>query len=313
MVIEKRMRAMSGLVMFVFVLSGWSARAGEPRAGADTWLTNATALPERFGALGTNTNRFATLQAEVLAGRLRVTCTDAKAAGMNLIASADAPGHWPARDWRSYVMRSNAAAWFVELPVDSLHVPIIYFAVARASDGSAASAMRIVEPRALGLEEPTRFFWPFIEGFELDLDGWRVGEAAEVLTHHEARNGRGALLARVPAGRHAITVTTTRLRGWFLEEHGATGVALWLRTKTGAGTAAFTLLANAFSTNQIASRRTETVKVSNRWAKVELPLSSFPKFALGDLDVFSIELSGRPGTEFLIDDLHLLGRWRMDF
>ena len=203
--------------------------------------------------------------------------------------------------------------WFAELPVDSLHVPIIYFAVVRESNAISASAMRMVEPLALGLEEPTRFFWPFIEGFELELDGWRVAENAEARIDPLAKNGRAALIARVSEDRHATTVTTTRLRGWFLEEHGATGVALWLRTKTGTGTAAFTLLANAFSTNQIVSRRAETVRVSNRWTKIELPFSSFPKFPLGDLDLLSIELSGKPGTEFLLDDLYLLGRWQMDF
>src|SRR5436190_8880762 len=123
--------------------------------------------------------------------------------------------------------------------------------------------MRVANPLALGLEEPTRFFWPFIEGFELELDGWRVDETADVRIAPSAKNGRAALLARVPEDRYATTVTTTRLRGWFLEEHGASGVGLWLRTKTGPGVAAFTLLANAFSTNQIVARRVETVKLSN--------------------------------------------------
>ena len=70
----------------------------------------------------------------------------------------------------------------------------------------------VVEPLALGLKEPTRFFWPFIEGFELDLDGWRVGEGADVRTDSSAKNGRAALIARVPADRHATTVTTTPVR-----------------------------------------------------------------------------------------------------
>jgi len=103
------------------------------------------------------------------------------------------------------------------------------------------------------------------------------------------------------------------LRGWFLEEHGATGVGLWLRVKKGTGTAAFTLIANALSTNQVVSRRAEAVKVSTSWTKAMLLFESFPKAPLGDVDLFSIELSGESGTEFLIDNVYLLGRWRDDF
>lgn len=307
------MRGTFSLAAVLFVVSMLTTNARDPLPGADAWLTNAVLPPEQFATAAASTNRFATLHAEVLAGRLRITCTEPGISGMNLIASADAPGHWPARDWRSHTMRSNAAAWFVELPVDSLYVPIVYFVVARESNVVVASAMRMVQPLALGLEEPTRFFWPFIEGFELELEGWRLGDNAEVRTDPSAKNGRAALMARVPAGGRAATVTTTRLRGWFLEEHGARGVALWLRTKSGTGSAAFTLLANAFTANQVAARRVETVKVSSRWTKVELPFASFPKFPLGDLDLLSIELSGKPGTEFLLDDLYLLGPWLMDF
>lgn len=210
-------------------------------------------------------------------------------------------------------MRSNATGWFAELPVDSLHVPIVYFAASRETNAILASPMRVADPLALGLEEPTHLFWPFVEGFELELDGWRGSDIAEVRTDPAARNGRAALIARVPTDRHSTTVTTTRLRGWYVEEHDATGVALWLRTKSGRGTAAFSLLANAFSTNQIASRRAGSISFSNRWTKVELPFASFPKFPLGDLDLFSIEFSGKPGTEFLLDDIYLLGRWQTDF
>lgn len=114
-------------------------------------------------------------------------------------------------------------------------------------------------------------------------------------------------------GQRSIAVETTRLRGWFLEEHRAAGIGVWLRTKSGTGTAAFTLVANARSTNQIISRRAETMKVSTKWAKAALLFESFPKVRLGDLDLFSIEFAAEPGTELLIDDLHLLGRWRDDF
>ena len=232
---------------------------------------------------------------------------------LRIISSADAPGHWPARDWRSRPMNLRGATWVAELPVDSLDVPLIYFVSARTPQGSAVSPMRIAEPRALGLEHPTHLFWAFVEGFEQELDGWRVMEPSEVRTDSAAKNGRAALVVRVPTDRRSVTVQTTRLRGWFLEEHGATGIGLWLRVKKGTGTAAFTLIANALSTNQVVSRRAETVNVSTNWNKTMLPFESFPKVPLGDVDLFSIELSAKPGTEFLLDNVYLLGRWRDDF
>jgi hypothetical protein len=307
------MRAAFPLVLAFVALHALLACGREPSSGADGWLTNSVPLPGRFATVVLTTNRFTDLHAEAVAGKLRVMCRDTNVVAMTLVASADPSGHWPARDWQSFRMQSNAVTWFAELPVASLHVPLIYFVVTEQSNRYFGSRLRIVDALGIGLEEPTHFFWPFLEGFESDLDGWRVDGKAEVRTNPSARNGRAALLARVPAGRRATTVTTTRLRGWVVEEQGATGVGLWLRTKTGTGAAAFTLLANAFSTNQIAARRVETVNVSDRWSRIELPFSSFPGFPLGDLDLFAIEFSGQPGTEFLLDDLYLLGGWRIDF
>jgi len=175
------------------------------------------------------------------------------------------------------------------------------------------SPMRVVYPRAFGLEAPSHFFWAFIEGFEQDLDGWRTASAATLSANTVAKSGRTSLAVRVPADRRSVSVETTRLRGWFLEEHGATGIGLWLRTQSGTATATFTLLANARSTNQVVARRDETLKVSTKWTKAALLFESFPKLRLGDVDLFSIEFAAEAGTELFIDDLHLLGRWRDDF
>jgi hypothetical protein len=210
-------------------------------------------------------------------------------------------------------MGSNAASWFVELPIERLGVPVIYFATAKNHQGTIASPLRMALPGALGLEEPTRFFWPYVEGFEQELGSWRVHDPARIETDPLARNGRAALRIRIPAGRRSVTVTTTRLRGWFLVEHGASGVGLWIRTKSGSGSASFSLLANAFTTNQVIARRVETTLVSTEWRNARLPFDTFPKLLLDDVDLFSVELSGPPLTEFLMDDLHLLGRWRSDF
>jgi hypothetical protein len=260
------------------------------------------------------TKLFTNLRAEVVAGMLQVKCEPAETIlEPRLVASADAPGHWPARDWRTFGMRRFGGSWVGEIPVDSLEVPQIYFLAAREQEKLVASPMRVVHPRALGMEAPSHFFWAFIEGFEQDLDGWRTADGTEARTDPAAKSGRASLDVRVPAGQRSIAVETTRLRGWFLEEHGAAGMGVWLRTKSGTGTAAFTLVANARSTNQVLSRRAETVRVSTKWVRAALLFESFPKVRLGDLDLFSIEFAAEPGTELLIDDLHLLGRWRDDF
>ncbi len=289
-------------------------RAADPKPGSDSWLTNGGMFPEKFANAAVRTNLFTHLRAEVVAGTLQVKCEPAEnILEPRLVASADAPGHWPARDWRTFGMRRFGESWVGEIPVDSLDVPQIYFVAAREQGRAVVSPMRVVYPRAAGMEAPSHFFWAFIEGFEQGLDGWRMADGTEARTDSAAKSGRASLGVRVPAGQRSIAVETTRLRGWFLEEHRAAGIGVWLRTKSGTGTAAFTLVANARSTNQIISRRAETMKVSTKWAKAALLFESFPKVRLGDLDLFSIEFAAEPGTELLIDDLHLLGRWRDDF
>ena len=128
-----------------------------------------------------------------------------------------------------------------------------------------------------------------------------------------AKSGRASLIARVPAGARSVSIQTTKLRGWFLQEHGATGVGLWMRVKSGTGAAAFTLMANAFTTNQVVARRAETATVSTNWMKAAFLFESFPKFPVSEVDLFTIEFAAEPGTELLLDDVHLLGRWRNDF
>jgi hypothetical protein len=289
--------------------------AAEPQPGSDAWLTNAAAVgPERFARAIVKTNGFANLKAEVVAGTLQVKCEPGeKFSQLKLIVSAEAPGHWPARDWRTHTMRQFGTSWAAEIPVDSLDVPQIYFVAAQEKEMLAVSPMRMVHPRALGMEAPSHFFWAFIEGFEQDLDGWRVEGGAPLTTDSLAKSGRTSLAIRVPPGRRAVSVETTRLRGWFLEEHGASGIGVWLRTRSGTGTVIFTLLGNARSTNQIVARTAETLKVSGKWTKAGFWFESFPKLRLGEVDLFSIEFAAESGTELLIDDLHLFGRWRDDF
>jgi hypothetical protein len=293
----------------VFLCS--AARAAEQ--ATDHWLTNSGALPEKFSRATVRSNEFATLHGEVAAEALQVKCAAIDALSEpRLIVSADAPGHWPARDWRSITMRRAGPNWLAEIPVDSLDVPQIYFVAAKLREALVVSPMRIAQPRALGLERPTHFFWAFLEGFEQDLDSWRVS-GAEPRTEATSRSGRSSLALRVPPGQRSVNVQTTRLRGWAIEENRADGVGLWLRTRGGNGVATFTLFANAFTTNQMIARRSETLQVTTNWSRARLTFQSFPKVSLGELDLFSIDFVAEPGTELLIDDLYLLGRWREDF
>jgi len=295
------------------MLGLWAGFSAGPEPAADRWLTEAGARPERFAESTVLTNGFATLRAEVVAGVLQVKCDgDEALSGLKLVASADAPGHWPARDWRTLSMRRAGPGWLAEIPVDSLDVPQIYFVTARTSGREVVSPLRLAHPRGLGMERPSRLFWAFLEGFEQGQEGWRVS-GDQRRTNALARSGRAALAARVPTGRKSVSVESTRLRGWFVQENGADGFAVWLRTAGGTGRAAFTLAANAFTTNQVTSRRSETAAVSTNWIKARLTFESFPKAPLADLDLLTIEFTAAPGTELLIDDVHLLGRWREDF
>ena len=305
------MRWLLTAILFTFgLVAGFSAT---PEPAANRWLAEAGVRPERFAEAVVLTNEFAALRAEVVAGVLQVKCDGSDSlTELKLITSADAPGHWPARDWRTLAMRRAGPGWLAEIPVDSLDVPQIYFVAARVNGLAAVSPLRQAHPRGLGMERPSRLFWAFIEGFEQGLEGWRVS-GDSLRTNALARSGRAALAARVPAGRKSVSVESTRLRGWFVQEQGAEGFALWLRTASGTGRAAFTLAANAFTTNQITSRRGETVAVSTNWTKARLTFESFPKAPLADVDLLTIEFTAEAGTELLMDDVHLLGRWREDF
>lgn len=297
----------------VMLFLGMTAWAIDPEPGADVWLTNAPPLPAAFTRADSDAARFDTLRAEAIAGRLRISWeASERFSNARVVSSADAPGHWPARDWRSYGMQSHGTRWQVEVPVDSLDVPLIYFVLASNDWRAAASPMRIARPGALGLEQPTRLFWPFLEGFEQGFDGWRAIHGLPLRLDATAKNGRAALAATIFPGEKTVTLVTTRVRGWFVQEHRATGLELWLRTRSGTGRAAFGLLANAFSTNQVMARGGDPVTLDAVWKRIEVPFVKFAKFPFGDLDLVSIELTGEPGTEFLLDDVQLRGRWRTD-
>ncbi|MFM8471023.1 MAG: hypothetical protein ACKODH_13850, partial [Limisphaerales bacterium] len=79
----------------------------------------------------------------------------------------------------------------------------------------------------------------------------------------------------------------------------------------GAGRAHFTLHANYGTPSALAVRSTIETTLDDKWRKVDLSFSSFPDFPVVSTDWFSIEFSGEGPREFLVDDLRLLGRWKL--
>jgi hypothetical protein len=313
------MKMLWKLKWFCLLWLAASLSAAETNPPPEIWLTNEVHYPSALPPGILQTDRFQTLRVVFLAETFKIVWTppaNDQAARVLLKFSADNLGHWPARDWRSRPMERRGPDWETEVPVDSLDVPLVYYLEVMTDQGTNVSPMRLGRPRLLGLEQPTRVFWPFLEGFEEGLESWRwvAGgpDDGRLQTTNISRNGKAALVVTIPPGKAAVTIGTTRLRGWHMLEHGATGVSLWIRTREGKGQAQFTLLANAFTTNQVVALRPGEIAIQATWQQVDLPFGSFGKIPIADLDFFSIELRGIPGTEILLDDLQMLGRWQLN-
>ncbi len=292
--------------------------AVSPGPPADQWLTNFVQFPPRVATNTLRATGFETLQAEAIAGKLKLSWQNPALASNTVViayASADEPGHWPVRDWRAYPMRLRGTQWDATVPIENIDVPLVYFVQAARTTATNVSRMRVCRPRAAGLEEPSQIFWPFREGFELGTEGWRlianVPAPLSLATDPLAKNGHAALAVPLLAGQHSVTIGTTRVRGWQVEQEVATGLRLWLRAKKGGGQVRFTLLANAYGTNQTIAVFPQTTVLRDQWQRVDLPFSALPKFPLGDLDFFTLEFLGDGPREFLVDDLSLLGRWKL--
>ena len=309
-----------------------STEPSERSSGSsDRWIGGAVPFPPGIPEHAVRSNLFATVRAELWAERLKILWPPEQPltnATVTVHASADELGHWPARDWRPFSMSLRGNTWEVIVPVDDPDVPLVYFVTViavRATNGSSAvqstsstniSPMRICKPRLAGLEEPTRIFWPFLEGFEQDTASWRwlapVDDSAPLKTDATARTGGAALVVPLPGGKRSVTVATTRVRGWQLVQHHVTGLRLCLRTRQGRGRARFTLLANASATNQVVSVWPKEPVLTETWQKVDILFGDLPKLPLGAVDLFAIEFIGEGPLEFLVDDLQLLGPWKPD-
>ena len=229
--------------------------------------------------------------------------------------SADAPGHWAARDWRTLPMTRRGAVWEATLLVEELDVPLVYFVSVGAETPTLLSPMRVISPRLAGMEKPSRVFWPFLDGFEQGVSGWELipssTAAPPLKTSAIAHDGNAALSVPLPAGQRSVTVGTARVRGWHNSLQLATGLRVWLRAAGGSGKARFTLHTNAGTTSAVSAVSTIEAVLDDKWRKVDLSFSSFPNFPVASTDLFSIEFSGEGPREFLVDDLRLLGRWKL--
>jgi hypothetical protein len=212
-------------------------------------------------------------------------------------------------------MTKRGVNWEANPPVDNVDIPQLFFIT--ISNGAVAyvSPMRVCRPRGVGLEEPSRVFSPFLEGFEEHLESWRIidqeNASGPLKKSLPPKNGKTALAVALAAGKNSVTVATTRARGWQIEERSATGLRLWLRTRSGVGTARFTVLANAWSTNQVVMPFPKDVSVAAQWQRIDLPFSELSNPLLGAIDLFTVEFTSNGPTEFLMDDFQLLGGWKL--
>jgi hypothetical protein len=294
--------------------------AGPP---ADDWLSNLQRRPPATAIWHTpalpNQKAFLQLQAESVAGKLKIRWhppAEVIPLQAELVTSSDAPERLEVRDWRSRPLQARGGAWEAAVPIDNVDVPLVYYVRVQTASGWQQSPLRMAHPRSSGLEEPSRIFWPFLEGFEDNLQSWRLinapADAPPLQTNAPPHNGKAALRVTQPAGKHSVTVGTTRVRGWQIEQQMATGVRVWLRVSEGVGTAQFTLFANAFATNQTVQTTTNLVRLTPRWQRVDLPFNTFPKIPRGEIDFFTLEFTGADRQEFWVDNLSLLGRWRLE-
>ncbi len=303
-----------GLCLLAFVLIGNPVRSlcQTPSAPADQWAADTARHPIPLTA-APDKAAFASLHAEALVGKLRIFWTPARLDAQDqalLRASSDAPGRWLARDWRTYPMQARGNRWETTVPIESVYVPVAYFVEWRTSQCTNHSPIRLCQPKALGLETPSRLPWPFLEGFEQGAESWQlVGDTTlfrPVQVTGEAHDGASALSITLPARKHSVTVATTRLRGWQILQHSAKGLRLWLRARTGTAKVRFTLLAHARSDSQILAVYPVEPMLTGEWQSVELLFERFPRLPLAEVDLLTVEFIGVGPGEFLIDDLELI-------
>ncbi len=305
------------VLLLLLLVAGGAGGAEAVKPQADHWLAGAAEYPAAAGVRTGTTAGFEAIATDAVAGKLKIYWSGGQGAGaVTLFASAETAGHWPARDWRQYPMSFRGAKWEASVPVESVDIPMIFFLRVGAGSGAQVSGMRICIPRAAGLEEPSRIFWPYLEGFEGSLESWRWHGAAAGGRPLEidplAKQGKASLRVAVPGAGRSVGVATTRVRGWQIVERSATGLRLWMRTRNGAGRVRFTLFANAGGQQEVVMPYEREVTVTERWQKVDLAFGRFGKGPVAEVDLLAMEFLANGPAEFLVDELQLLGPWKLE-
>jgi hypothetical protein len=288
--------------------------SAEDKDEADKLAPIKIRYPAEYSYLPINSGLFTNLSAQAVAGKIQVvweTPLPLTNASATLFYSADYPDHIASRDWRALVMVNRGSLFNASIPVDDIDIPIVYFVMERSGSQTNLSPMRICNPRKVGLEVPSRPFWQFLEGFEETTINWHIlnnyPEIPPLRTNVVSKNGKAALCVSLPEGRRSISVGTSRLRGWQIENFKAKGFSVWLRTKQGNGAVQFSLVCYAFTDKQQIAQHPTVIPISGEWKRIEINFNSFPRINLMNVDMLVFEFSGTGKTEFLIDDLSLTG------
>ncbi len=303
-----------------FCACGQLTAAAPETPPADVWVTNQIAFPRQVSTQLVQAAEFKNLHAETSLDRYLLVLWGPEHLDTNAVvtleASAGELSHRLVRDWRAHPMHLSGTNWAARPPVDGLYVPVVYFIRAVSGGVTNISPMRACDPAAAGLVAPSRPFWPFLEGFEQGTESWQrlpdQSENAPMETDPTAKSGLHSLKVSLPPDQHSVSVATARIHGWQLVEQQARGVGLWLRTKSGIGKARFALHANAFETNHLTCVSSVEADLTDHWQKVLLPLSTFSNLPVAEVDWFTIEFMGAGPTDFLVDDVQLLGLWKLE-
>jgi hypothetical protein len=308
------------LLVFFLWLAGGGTFLAQTNAPGDTWITNRVQFPYWLTNAAATPTGFEGLACEAVAGKLKITWPTGNPstnATVRLFTSFGAPGHWPSLDWHATPMTPRPACYDASLPVVHLDLPVVYFVAAEIPGQPVRfSPMRVCVPRGLGLEQPSRAFWPFLEGFEETLESWRVVSDPRHLpplaVNPSAINGYSSLEITLPAGQRSATISTTVVRGWHMELFGARGVQFWARTTRGPGELKLALLTHAGSTNQQVFPCPAKIKLTPEWQKLDISFDYLTGPKRYAVDLMTLEFQGEAPCAFLLDEVSLLGRWRLE-
>jgi hypothetical protein len=279
-----------------------------------------------------NQGPFGMLQADSIAGRFKLIWSEAPGdleGAPEAVVSTGTPEQWEQRDWVSYPMKKRGSEWEALIPVDHPDVPLVYFVGVFSSPRTSvtlkagpvpesqppllASPLRRCQPRALGVQAPTRVFWPVLDGFEDHVQEWQwtveKNQATRLALSEQSHRGHFALQLELPQDHGRAVVGTTRLKGWQIEQQKALGLRLWLRTFEGQGQVKVVLVSHAFTDREKKVEWIHDPPLTAAWQAVDVPFAAFPNMVTDRVTYLLLELSGDPGEKFLLDDLQLLGPW----